>query len=81
MNTCEQLQTSDLARWLALIQAEYREMPGLNLTPPQMQRLWGIDACLCEAIVNLLVEARILRKTSTGGYVIASSSVPALAVQ
>jgi hypothetical protein len=30
-------------RWLELIQAEYREMPDLRLSKPQMQRLWGFD--------------------------------------
>ena len=57
-----------LTRWLELIQAEYREMPGLNLKKPQMQRLWGLDASFCDAVVDALVAARVLRRTTDGRY-------------
>ena len=57
-----------VTRWLELIQAEYREMPGLSLNKAQMQRLWGIDAVLCDALVDALVAARVLRRTTRGGY-------------
>jgi hypothetical protein len=30
--------------WLMLVRAEYVEMPGLSLTKPQVERLWGLDA-------------------------------------
>jgi len=42
------------ADWLQLIQAEYREMPGLSLTKPQMQRLWGLDRATCDALLARL---------------------------
>jgi hypothetical protein len=32
-----------VADWLQLIQSEYREIPGLHLTKPQVQRLWGLE--------------------------------------
>src|SRR4029079_17659823 len=35
---------SSIADWLTLVQAEYREIPGLRLTKPQVQRLWNLDA-------------------------------------
>jgi hypothetical protein len=54
---------------LDLIKAEYRDMPGLSLTPAQMQRMWGLDAFVCEALIDALVSARVLRKTDSGGYV------------
>jgi hypothetical protein len=54
---------------LDLIKAEYRDMPGLSLTQAQMQRMWGLDAFACEALINALVSARFLRKTGNGGYV------------
>jgi hypothetical protein len=30
-----------MAEWLRLIRAEYAESPGMALTKPQVQRLWG----------------------------------------
>ena len=61
-------EQTTVGRWLELIQAEYREMPGLNLSKAQMQRLWGFDAAICDALVDALVAARVLRRTSLGGY-------------
>ena len=60
---------SGLAGWLDRIQAEYREMPGLSLTQAQMQRLWGFDAHTCEALIDSLLAARIVRRTATGHFV------------
>jgi len=57
-----------VSRWLELIQAEYREMPGLRLKKPQMQRLWGLDSYVCDALVDALVAARVLRRTIDGSY-------------
>jgi len=55
--------------WLDLVRGEYQEMPGLSLTKPQMQRLWGMDAMICDALIEALVLARILRKTHRENYV------------
>lgn len=57
-----------ITRWLELIQAEYREMPDLSLNKWQMQRLWGFDAFVCDALVDALVRAGVLRKTANGHY-------------
>ena len=57
-----------VARWLELIQAEYREMPDLRLNKSQMQRLWGVDASICDALVDALVAAQVLRPTPDGSY-------------
>lgn len=43
-------------------------MPGLCLTLPQAQRLWGLDVTTCERAIAALVEAGYLRP-STFGYV------------
>ena len=59
-----------VARPLQLIQAEYRESPGLSLTKPQMQRLWGLDASECDAVLDALVGSRVLRRTLRGNYVL-----------
>ena len=57
-----------VTRWLELIQAEYREMPDLTLNKVQMQRLWGFDAFTCDALVDALVAAQVLRRTTNGSY-------------
>ena len=62
------LEQTAVTRWLELIQAEYREMPGLSLNKVQMQRLWGLDAFVCDALVDALVAARVLRQTTKGSY-------------
>ena len=58
-----------VACWLELIRAEYREMPCLSLTKRQMQRLWGLESHVCDALVDALVSARVLRRTPAGTYV------------
>ena len=50
------------------IESEYREMPGLNLTVAQAQRLWGIDRGTCERLLTLLVTRRVLKRTPAGRY-------------
>ena len=64
------LQT-DMTDLLRLVRAEYREMPGLRLTPRQAQRLWNIDSITCEAILEILESTRFLRRTSDDSYVLA----------
>ena len=64
---------TDVPVWLNRIRAEYREMPGLSLTQPQMQRLWGVEPDVCAALVDSLVAARTLRCTPRGSYVLFES--------
>ena len=64
---------SGVREWLALIQAEYRESPGLRLTKPQAQRLWGLDAETCDTLLSVLETAKFLRRTPTNAYVRADS--------
>ena len=59
---------------LDMVKAEYRDMPGLSLTKAQMQRMWGLDAYLCEALIDALVSARFIRRSANGGYVAFGSS-------
>jgi hypothetical protein len=67
------LQT-ELVDWLMHVMAEYREMPGLQLTERQMQRLWGLDGGTCAAIVRMLVTRGVLCETPTHRYALAASS-------
>jgi hypothetical protein len=57
------LSETDLATWAARIESEYREMPGLLLTKPQIQRLWGLDSDTCDTVVGMLVARHVLVKT------------------
>jgi hypothetical protein len=41
-------------------QAEFLEMPGLQLTEAQAARLWSFDSALCSAVLTALVESRFL---------------------
>ena len=44
-------------------------MPGLQLTLPQAQKLWGLDARDCRHVIDALVEASFLRWTPSGTLV------------
>ncbi len=43
-------------------------MPGLRLTATQVQRLCGIDADICQPILDALVDVRFLRRNPNGTY-------------
>ena len=58
MPTMEQL--------LRHIQGEFREIPGLRLTCRQAQRLWNLDAVVCESLLAALVDVRFLTQTPDG---------------
>lgn len=55
--------------------AIYQKMPGLSLNKAQMQKLWGLDAFVCDASVDALVTARVLRRTTGGAYVVHGAGV------
>jgi hypothetical protein len=57
------------AHWFDRIQSEYREMPGLNLTRPQLQRLFALEADTCQELIDSLMAAQVLRRTVDGRYV------------
>ena len=65
-------QRTPTAALVTRIKAEYMELPGLQLTAWQAQRLWGLDQVQCEAILEVLVETAFLRKTKSGAYAIAN---------
>jgi hypothetical protein len=69
------LNDSDVAAWVTRIESEYREMPGLLLTEPQMQRLWGLDRTTCEAVISVLVARHVLVKTREGTLTLADRRV------
>ena len=63
--------SNEQREWLRVIQAEYREVPGLKLTMPQAQRLWGLDGHACEALFDVLIASRFLCKTPAQSFVLA----------
>ena len=60
------------------IRAEYREMPGLQLTFAQARVLWQLDAPTCSAVLQMLVDEGFLVGTSDGRFIAGSTkSTPA----
>ena len=44
-------------------------MPGLRLTPDQVQRLCGVDRTVCQMVLDTLVDMKFLGVTRDGAYV------------
>lgn len=51
------------------VEAEYGEMPGLNVTLKQAQRLWTTDQHTCQAVFDALVARGVLRMTTKGRFI------------
>lgn len=49
-------------------QAEFLEMPGLQLTEAQAARLWSFDSALCSAVLTALVESRFLVRSRNSAF-------------
>jgi hypothetical protein len=56
-------QESAVEQMLRRMKGEFLEMPGLRLTCRQAQRLWNLDAIVCEALLAALVDVRFLVET------------------
>ena len=61
---------------LQRIQGEFVEMPGLRLTRPQAQRLWGLERDVCDALLGALVDAQFLSQTRDGAFVRQDGALP-----
>ena len=61
--------TAGLHELLRRIEGEYHEMPGLSITAPQAERLWGLDGTTCAFVLMTLTERGVLRRTTSGTYV------------
>ena len=59
-------------RFVQLVHAEYREMPGLHLTKPQMRRFLGIDENTCDVVLDRLEHEHFLKRTPDNAYVLQS---------
>ena len=53
---------------IALIRAEYAEMPGLSLTAVQAARLWGLGTLRSKQVLSMLVDSGFLLCDRQGLY-------------
>jgi hypothetical protein len=53
---------------LVRVCAEFEEMPGLRLTPPQVQRLFGLRPDVCQRVLAALVHDGMLACDANGRY-------------
>jgi hypothetical protein len=56
----------DLENVVSRVREEFREMPGLRLTPAQATKLWGLENDFCKAVIDSLVAEAFLRWTRAG---------------
>jgi hypothetical protein len=60
---------SELTALIARVRSEYRESPGLSLTPQQVCRLWQLDCETRDVVLQVLVLTWFLRQTKNGMFV------------
>ena len=53
---------------LERIRAEYQQMPGMQLTLEQVQRLSGVDRSVCQQVLDALVNAKFVFLRTDGSY-------------
>jgi hypothetical protein len=54
--------------WRSVVMGAYATQPTLSVTCPQGQRLWGMDASTCGYVLDSLVDAGLLTRTTAGQY-------------
>lgn len=59
---------TDVITLVARIECEYREMPGLQLTEGQMQRMWCLDGVTCQVVITVLIARGSVVKTHRNAY-------------
>ena len=64
-------ETCTASELCARIRAEYREMPGLCLTPAQAARLWDLTPGVCAQVLQMLAAEGTLVCTRDVRYVAA----------
>jgi hypothetical protein len=50
------------------MQQDFIDAPNLTLTPQKARERFRVDLATCEAVLDALVEARVLARTARGGY-------------
>lgn len=69
ISSSHQAPAVTMEQMLRRIQGEFLEMPGLRLTCRQAQRMWNLDALVCESLLAALVDVRFLVQTPDGLFV------------
>jgi hypothetical protein len=64
-NSGERDQIMNIEHLASRIRSEFQEMPGLNLTLPQAQRLWGLAPDVCDRVVDVLIDRAVLQRCGT----------------
>jgi hypothetical protein len=64
-----QANVEKFLEWVYLIQSEFAEMPGLQLSKRQAQRLWNLDAEIADALFEALEASQFLRRTDRNLYI------------
>ena len=59
-------------RFIEIVHDRVPEMPGLQLTKPQMRRFLGVDVETCDVVLDLLEQEKFLRRTPKDAYVLQS---------
>jgi hypothetical protein len=62
-------QAPEVAVALRRAEAEFLEMPGLQLTEAQAARLWALDSAVCRVVLMKLVETRFLVQTRNAAFI------------
>jgi hypothetical protein len=68
ITSMNEIEPPEFAAALRRAEAEFLEMPGLQLTEAQAARLWASDSALCHAVLTRLVETRFLVRTRNAGF-------------
>ena len=63
------LEHAALEPWIDLLRAEYKELPGMHLTRPQVRRLFDLDQTTCDALLHELEQVHFLRCTESQAFV------------
>ena len=57
-----------LREWVHIVQSEFAEMPGLQLSKRQAQRLWNLDADITDVLFDSLEASQFLRRAHRDLY-------------
>ena len=68
ITSMNEIEPPEFAAALRRAEAEFLEMPGLQLTEAQAARLWASDSALCRAVLARLVETRFLVRTRNAAF-------------
>jgi|RhiMethySRZTD1v2_1073278.scaffolds.fasta_scaffold400313_2 hypothetical protein len=57
-----------LASLITRVQDDFLDSPPLTLTLLEAQQRFGLDRRICEAVLDLLIDAKVLIRTPHGAY-------------